>query len=269
VLPDLLPDLRLVRQRFFPHGYLDAVWQIVLFLIVYYAYRLARGAVDGRAATAFQHGRDLISLERGTHTFIEPSVQAWTTSTGWLIDVTSYMYVHFHFTLTVSALLYIYLCHNRSFYFVRNMLTAAMIIAIVGYVLFPTAPPRFFPEWGFTDSVARFTGIPDTSATVNALFNPFAAVPSIHVCFALILGWSLARLVRRRWAKVLWALYPVLMTFVVISTGNHFWFDAFTGALTAGAAVLIATTVLARVRPDVWSFDARPTGGASPAEATA
>jgi hypothetical protein len=59
------------------------------------------------------------------------------------------------------------------------------------------------------------------------------------------------------------------MTFVVISTGNHFWFDAFTGALTAGAAVLIATTVLARVRPDVWSFDARPTGGASPAEATA
>ncbi|HEV7461415.1 MAG TPA: phosphatase PAP2 family protein, partial [Solirubrobacteraceae bacterium] len=138
MLPDLLPDLRLLRHRFFPHGYLDAVWQIVLFLIVYYAYRLARGAVDGRAATAFQHGRDLISLERGTHTFIEPSVQAWTTSTGWLIDITSYMYVHFHFTLTICALLYIYLCHNRSFYFVRNMLTAAMVIALIGYVAFPT-----------------------------------------------------------------------------------------------------------------------------------
>jgi len=56
---------------------------------------------------------------------------------------------------------------------------------------------------------------------------------------------------------------------VVISTGNHFWFDAFTGALTAGAALLIATTVLARVRPNVWSFAARPAGGTPPAEATA
>ena len=269
MLPELLPDFRLLRHRFFPHGYLDAVWQVVLFLMVYYAYRLVRGAVDGRAAESFQHGRDLISLERATHTFIEPSVQAWTTSTGWLIDITSYMYVHFHFTLTVSALLYIYFCHNRSFYFIRNMLAASMVIALIGYMVFPTAPPRFFPEWGFTDSVARFTGVPDDSATVNALFNPFAAVPSIHVCFALILGWSLARLVRHWWAKALWAVYPLVMTFVVVSTGNHFWFDAFTGALTAGAAALIATTVLARVRPNVWSFDARTTGGASPAEATA
>ncbi|MDX6674327.1 MAG: hypothetical protein QOH11_1745, partial [Solirubrobacteraceae bacterium] len=74
MLPDVLPDFRLLRHRFFPHGYLDAVWQIVLFMLVYYAYRLARGAVDGQAAAAFQHGRDLIALERETHTFIEPSV---------------------------------------------------------------------------------------------------------------------------------------------------------------------------------------------------
>jgi PAP2 superfamily len=268
VFPDAVPDLRLLRHRFFPHGYLDAVWQVALFLLVYYAYRLARGAVDGRAATAFQHGRDVISLERATHTFIEPSVQAWTTSTGWLIDVTSYMYVHFHFTLTVSALVYIYLFHNRSFYFVRNVLAAAMIIALIGYVVFPTAPPRFFPEWGFTDSVAQFTGVPDSSATVNALFNPFAAVPSIHVCFALILGWSLIRLVRPWWAKAFWAVYPLIMTFVVISTGNHFWFDAFTGALTAGVSALIATTLLARVRPDVWTFEPR-SAVAARAEATA
>jgi hypothetical protein len=143
------------------------------------------------------------------------------------------------------------------------------VIAIIGYIAFPTAPPRFFPEWGFTDSVARFTGVPDSSATVNALFNPFAAVPSIHVCFALILGWSLIRLVKSWWAKALWAVYPLVMTFVVISTGNHFWFDAFTGALTAGASAVIATALLARVRPDVWTFGARTTGGASPAEATA
>ena len=146
------------------------------------------------------------------------------------------------------------------------MLAASMVIALIGYMVFPTAPPRFFPEWGFTDSVARFTGVPDDSATVNALFNPFAAVPSIHVCFALILGWSLARLVRHWWAKALWAVYPLVMTFVVVSTGNHFWFDAFTGALTAAASAVVASTMLARVRPEVWTFAGRR---APPAEATA
>jgi hypothetical protein len=258
VLPETLPDFRLLKHRFFPHGYLDAVWQVVLFLLVYYAYRLVRGAVDGRAAESFQHARDLISIERATHTFVEPSVQAWTTSTGWLIDVTSYMYVHFHFTLTISALIFIYLSHNRSFYFVRNMLAVSMLIALIGYMVFPTAPPRFFPEWGFTDSVARFTGVPADSTTINALFNPFAAVPSIHVCFAMIIGWSMARLVKPRWAKALWITYPFVMTFVVVSTGNHFWLDAFFGALTAGASALVASTLLARARPDVWTFAAAP-----------
>ena len=56
MLPEHLPDFRLLRHRFFPHGYLDAVWQVALFLIVYYAYRLVRGAVDGKTAESFQHG---------------------------------------------------------------------------------------------------------------------------------------------------------------------------------------------------------------------
>ena len=86
------------------------------------------------------------------------------------------------------------------------------------------------------------------------------------MCFALVLGWSLARLVRHWWAKALWAVYPLVMTFVVVSTGNHFWFDAFTGALTAAVSAVIASTLLARVRPEVWSFAGR---GTSPAEATA
>jgi hypothetical protein len=261
----VLPDLRLLKHRFFPHGVLDAVWQIVLFLIAYYGYRLARGAVDGKAAESFQHGRQIISLERSLHTFVEPSIQGWATGTHWLIDTTSYMYVHFHFTLTISALVYLYLWHNRSFYFVRNMLMVAMGIALIGYVVFPTSPPRFFPEWGFTDSVARFTGIPSDSATVNALFNPFAAIPSIHVCFALILGWPLARLVKSRAIKVFWWTYPFLMTFVVVATGNHFWFDAALGAVTAAVSAIVAQRLLARARPDVWTFGAPAT---APVQAT-
>jgi len=261
----VLADLRLLRHRFFPHGVLDAAWQIALFLIVYYGYRLVRGAVDGKAAESFENGRQVISLERSLHTFVEPAIQGWATGSSWLIDAVSYMYVHFHFTLTISALIYLYLWHNHSFYFVRNMLVVAMGFALVLYVVFPTAPPRFYPEWGFTDSVARFTGIPADSAPVNALFNPFAAIPSIHVCFSLILGWPLAQLVRSRALKAFWAVYPFLMTFVVVATGNHFWLDAALGAATAAVSAIVAQRLLARARPDVWTFGAP---AAAPVQAT-
>ena len=92
------------------------------------------------------------------------------------------------------------------------------------------------PEWGFTDSISQFLGgtgwIDDGPA--KAFLNFYAAVPSMHVCFAIMIGWPMARLVSRRPAKVAWCLYPLLVTFVVVATGNHYFTDVFLGALTAG-----------------------------------
>jgi membrane-associated phospholipid phosphatase len=92
---------------------------------------------------------------------------------------------------------------------------------------------------------------------MNALFNPYAAVPSMHVAFALMIGWPLARLSPRGIVKALWMLYPLLMAFVIIVTANHFIFDAFLGALTAAASAYGASW-LARARPGVWHFTATP-----------
>ncbi len=130
-----------------------------------------------------------------------------------------------------------------------------MLIALVGYVVFPTAPPRFLPEWGFVDTVADFTGVhvSSASASASALTNLYAAVPSMHVAFSLMIGWTLARLVRPLPLKVWWSLYPLLMSFVIIVTANHFLFDAVLGALTAGASYCGARW-LARARPGVWQF---------------
>ena len=76
-----------------------------------------------------------------------------------MIVVSSWLYVNAQTTVTIGALLYLYLRHNRNFYFVRNMFMIAMAIALVGYVVFPTAPPRFMPEWGFIDTVSDVTGV--------------------------------------------------------------------------------------------------------------
>ena len=254
---------RLLQARVLPHGWLDALRQVSLFVAAYLAYKLVRGLVEGDANAAFAHARDLISIERGMHLFVEPSIQAWASGSHFVMVLASWLYVNAQTSVTIAALLYLYLMRNRSFYFVRNMFMIAMAIALVGYVVYPTAPPRFMPEWGFTDSVARFTGIPADDATINALYNPFAAVPSMHVGFALMLGLPLARLVKTRVLKVVWLLYPLIVTFVVVSTGNHWWLDAFLGAATAAVSAYVADRLLARARPHAWAF------GAARAEAPA
>jgi len=167
----------------------------------------------------------------------------------------SWTYVNAQTSVTVAALVYLYLRHNRNFYFVRNMFMIAMLIALVGYAVFPTAPPRFMPEWGFVDTVSNLTGVHvrHTSAVMTNLINPYAAVPSMHVAFALMVGWSLARLVRWRIARALWFAYPFVIAFVIVVTANHFIFDAFLGALTAGASAYGASW-LARARPHAWRF---------------
>jgi membrane-associated phospholipid phosphatase len=246
---------RVLQRRVLPHGWLDVLRQVSLFGAAYLAYRLVRGLVEGDANAAFAHARELISLERTLHVFVEPSIQAWASGSHFVMVAASWTYVNAQTSVTVAALVYLYLRHNRNFYFVRNMFMLAMVIALVGYTVFPTAPPRFMPEWGFIDTVGNLTGVhvSHTSAAMTNLVNPYAAVPSMHVAFALMIGWSLARLVRWRVARVLWFVYPFLIAFVIVVTANHFIFDAFLGALTAGASAYGASW-LARARPHAWRF---------------
>jgi hypothetical protein len=253
--------VRSLPAQLLPHGPLDAVRQVLLFAAAYYGYRLTRGVVDDpqAAAVAFENARDLIRVEQAVGIFVEPGVQAWAASTPLVIDFASWMYINAQSSVTLAAVVYLYLFHNASFYFVRNMFIVALGLAIVGYVVFPTAPPRFMPEWGFFDAVADFTGVGHDSVAVNALFNPYAAVPSMHVGFALMIGVPLARLCRHRVTRIAWSLYPLLVTFVIVATANHFIVDAVLGGVTAAAAAWVAAW-MARARPGAWAF--------SPAKAT-
>jgi hypothetical protein len=251
-----------LADRLLPNGAADLFRQIVLFCGAYWLYRLVRGMVYDQSVAAFQHARDLIGLERSVHVFVEPSVQAWAMGSGFLDDAASWTYLNSHFVITTCTLAFIYLFRNEHFYFVRNMFMVAMGFALIGYMIYPTAPPRMLPEYGFVDSVADFTGVSESS--VDALFNPFAAVPSMHVCFALMLSFPMIRMARHRWAKALWVAYAPVVTFVVIATGNHWVFDAFTGALVAGVSAVASQTLFARARPQAWAWHP---GLAAPARA--
>jgi hypothetical protein len=232
----------------------DALRQLVLFAGAYYAYRLVRGVVDGQVTVAFDNARSLVELERGMHLFFEADLQQWLLShAGWVVDAANWAYVNSHFAITTTFLIWLYLARNESFYYVRNMFMIAMGIALVGYVLYPAAPPRLLPEWGFTDTVENFVG-PASANTAEALYNPFAAVPSMHVAFALMIGIPAIKVVRNRVAKVWWGAYPAVVTSVVIVTANHYWVDAALGAMVAGVSAYAASAALARARPEAWAW---------------
>ena len=242
-----------VTSRWLPQGWFDALRQLALFAGAYYVYRIVRGLVDGQAALAFENARTLVDIERTMGLFFEPGLQAWAAGQEWIVTGANWMYVNSHFVITTTFLIWLYIFRNESYYFVRNMFMIAMGLALVGYMAYPTAPPRYMPEWGFNDTVSAFVG-PQAEASANVLYNPFAAVPSMHVAFALMVGIPAMRIAKHRWAKILWGIYPAVVTFVVVVTANHFWLDAALGALVAGISAWGASYALGRARPDAWAW---------------
>ena len=149
-----------------PNGWIDAIRQLGLFAGAYYLYRIVRGLVDGQTGLAFENARTLVDAERSLGLFFEPGLQAWAKSQEWLLLFANWMYVNSHFVVTTTFLIWLYLARNYAFYFVRNMFMVAMGLALVGYLVYPTAPPRFLPEWGSpTRSRASWARRPRTART--------------------------------------------------------------------------------------------------------
>jgi hypothetical protein len=249
-----------------PRGWRDALFQLGLFWVAYTGYQLVRGIAEARDAVAFANGERIIELEKALGAFFEPGFQAAMMDFGWLIDAASWAYLNTQIVITTGFIAWIYLRRNDHFYFVRNMFLVAMGLALVGYALYPTAPPRLITEAGFTDTVALFTGVTEEGNAASVFWNQFAAVPSMHICFALMIAVPGLRLSRNVLARGFWAAYPALVFFVVVVTANHYWFDAAAGALVASVAA-IAAHRLARMQPERWAWPAesQPAAEAEPA----
>jgi len=258
--------IRLIDTRVLPRGWKDLGRQIMVFVGLYLLYELVRGLVSLSGADGYKPFGDatkIINFERALHVFAEPSVQAWAQSKHVLMDVLDWTYLNGHYIVTLAVLIFIYVRRNDSFNFVRNMFLIAMGLALIGYWLYPTAPPRLLPEWGFTDSISRFMGFQgnqtfDNHTPAGAFVNAYAAVPSMHVCFAIMTAGPMMKFVKRRASKIAWAAYPLLVSFAVVATGNHYFTDVFLGALTAAIAALLAKRLLARARPEAWAFGHAP-----------
>jgi hypothetical protein len=214
--------------------------EAIVVLGLYGLYELARGLAVGDADQALVNARRVVALEQSTGVFVEGRVQDAEHLLPGLIDLLDVSYLTLHLAGTLAVLVWLHQRRPAVFPFVRTTLVLASGLALVGYLAFPTAPPRL-SEIGIVDTVSN-AHFDLNTGLVSALYNPYAAVPSMHVGYALVVAASLLRYRSRRLGLLVGILYAPFVVLVVIGTGNHFLFDA-----VAGAAVVLLAAGAARV----------------------
>jgi PAP2 superfamily len=162
----------------------------------------------------------------------ELRLQRLADSSHWLATAAAWTYWNSEFTVVSLALLWLYLRRYDHFLRLRNTVLLGGLLALLGFALDPTAPPRIFPALGFRDSLASTSGVNHDSGLVQLASNPYAAMPSLHSADALIVAIVLIASSRRLWSKAAWALWPAWVWFCVMATANHFLLDVAATAAT-------------------------------------
>ena len=208
-------------------------------------YFLIRGGVVDRAAEAFARAGDLVEVERALGVFWEPAMQAWILDSPSLISVFNGVYFWLHMPLILAMAVWLFARHREVYRLTRNAFLGSAVIALVLYATLPVAPPRFFPELGFVDTMALYSEANYQAQEVGLFVNPYAALPSLHFGWALLLGIALwmarprgqigrrAILMGSAFAVVGIAI-PTGQLFAIVLTGNHFLIDAWAGGIVAG-----------------------------------
>jgi len=198
-----------------------------------------RGLTVGNADAALRHARDIVSAEQGLGMYIEPSWQGLVDQSHFLTTAANWIYIWGHWPVIVLTLLWLVLDHPAGYRLTRDALVASGAVGMLLFALYPVAPPRL-AGLGLIDTVTMYS----TSYRVlqpQALVNPYAAMPSLHVGWDLLMGLALFTYCQHRVIRLFGVLLPVLMAVSVIVTANHYLVDAIVGAalvLTCRWAVL-------------------------------
>lgn len=211
--------------------------ELGLALGVYLVYVSARWLAAGSYATAVHHAHEVWVLEQRLRLAVEPGVQHAFLHTS-LLPVFNRLYLSAQDLVVPAALLLTYHVDRAVYLRLRRTLVGAWLIAIPIYASFPTAPPRL-AHLGITDTVSDGTAVHLTSKSTTLFFNPFAAMPSLHVGFAFAIGIALAAIARRPLLRLIALAWGPAILLTVVVTGNHFVLDALAGLVVTGTAFLI------------------------------
>lgn len=211
-------------------------WHELLLVVGFYAgYDSIRGLIRSDATTAIAHGVTVLHTERLLGLQIEHPVNHFLSHLAPLAVPACFFYASLHFLITPGVLGWTYLRHPGRYRPARTVIALISVGALIGFTLYPTAPPRLLPGAGFTDTMTAYRnwgwwGASDSAPTALAgLANQFAAMPSLHMAWAVWCGVTGYRLSDHRLIRTAALAYPALTAFVVIGTANHYLFDVLAG----------------------------------------
>jgi hypothetical protein len=243
------------------HGWIaELLAGVVIFLV----YDWLRDQVTGVTADAYRHAIQIVDAEKFLGLYHEHSIQQAFLGVHWFMSFWNIWYGTIHFVMPVVVLVWLYRKLPARYVRWRNTLVLMLGLSILGFWLYPLMPPRLMPaRFGFVDTAAAFfnfgpqvrvhlgpNGQPSAEA-VRTYGNLFAAMPSLHVGWSTWSVLAVWPLLRRTWAKVLWAFYPVSIFFCIVVTANHWILDAVGGwvVLALGyAGALVIERILSRRR---------------------
>nr|WP_306316564.1 MULTISPECIES: phosphatase PAP2 family protein [unclassified Streptomyces] len=259
--------------------------ELLLVVGLFLVYKLGRQLANGHTAEAFHNADRVWSFERAAHLPGEGAVQDVLLSSDTLVHAANVYYASVHFPATIALLVFLYLRRPRHYLWTRRALAALTAAALVLHLTFPLAPPRLLAATHLVDTAQVYgPSVYAAKPATDTMANQFAAMPSLHFGWALMVAIGLIAAVRSRW-RWLWLLHPLVTLLVIVGTANHYWLDTIVATLLLGAALAVirlprsiepATGFWRHLfpvpapatAPHIADFHATPTPWTTPAAAT-
>jgi membrane-associated phospholipid phosphatase len=222
-----------------------ARFQFGIFLLAYLLYSAARYVTVGDLSSAQAHAEWIVDLERKLGVYTEAGVQKGLTGTP-AIWILNHLYLAAQLIVLPGSLIWLYHRSRPTYEKLRNTVLATWLISIPVYAAFPVAPPRL-AHLGLVDTITSSSGFSMDSSLTTSFYNQLAAVPSLHVGFAVAVGFALFAALKNPALKFLALLWGPVIGLAVVATGNHFVFDIVAG-IVASAAGYGLGAVAARIR---------------------
>ena len=224
--------------------------ELPLILLVYACYSAGRLLARGDVSTAVDHGLAILDIEKALYLNAEHPLNRLFTREPWIGVPADFWYASLHYLITPVLLVWLFRSRTVHYRAARTWLMTSTFIGLIGFTLLPTCPPRLLSaSHGFVDTMAQYSsygwwgGEASAPRGMGGMTNQYAAMPSLHVGWALWCGVMLWRYGRTRTTRVAAVAYPLITTIVVMGTANHYFLDAVAGAAVMGLGFLLAPYV--------------------------
>jgi membrane-associated phospholipid phosphatase len=220
--------------------YRDAV-EIVLVALAFLLYFIVRANVIDRPDVALDNARQVVDLEQTLGIFAEPSWQQAILGSDVLVRFFNFVYFWLDFPLIAALGLWMYSRRRPQYTFTRDAILFSGALALIAYNLFPVAPPRLLPEAGLMDTLQAFNNASYQAQSTQFFVNPYAAVPSLHVGWAVLVATGMVlAFPRNRFVLLLAVAHVLAQSSSTVVTGNHYFLDGAAGLVAAFGGLAFA-----------------------------